>query len=54
MHTFASNPPVSIVLPFVVRQFQTSGLDATKICFEITETSAIASYAQASRFINAL
>ncbi len=41
-------------LPFVVRQFQRSGLDATKICFEITETSAIASYAQASRFINAL
>jgi len=41
-------------LPFVVQQFQTSGLDATKICFEITETAAIASYAQASRFINAL
>jgi len=41
-------------LPFVVDQFQTSGLDATKICFEITETAAIASYAQASRFINAL
>lgn len=41
-------------LPFVVRQLQKSGLDATKICFEITETSAIASYAQASRFINAL
>ncbi len=41
-------------LPFVVRQFQRSGLDPTKICFEITETSAIASYAQASRFINAL
>jgi diguanylate cyclase (GGDEF)-like protein/PAS domain S-box-containing protein len=41
-------------LPFVVRQFQKSGLDPTKICFEITETSAIASYAQASRFINAL
>ena len=41
-------------LPFVVEQFQTSGLDASKICFEITETAAIASYAQASRFINAL
>ncbi|GMW06825.1 MAG: hypothetical protein AMXMBFR8_16210 [Nevskiales bacterium] len=41
-------------LPFVVRQFQKSGLDPTKICFEITETSAIASYAQASRFINSL
>jgi diguanylate cyclase (GGDEF)-like protein/PAS domain S-box-containing protein len=41
-------------LPFVIQQFRTSGIDATKICFEITETAAIASYAQASRFINAL
>lgn len=41
-------------LPFVIEQFQMSGLDATKICFEITETAAIASYSQANRFINAL
>jgi diguanylate cyclase (GGDEF)-like protein/PAS domain S-box-containing protein len=41
-------------LPFVIRQFQQSGLDASRICFEITETAAIASFAQASRFINAL
>ena len=41
-------------LPFVIEQFHRSGLDASLICFEITETSAIASYAQASRFINAL
>jgi diguanylate cyclase (GGDEF)-like protein/PAS domain S-box-containing protein len=41
-------------LPFVIDQFQVSGLDATKICFEITETAAIASYSQANRFINAL
>ena len=41
-------------LPFVIDQFQMSGLDATKICFEITETAAIASYSQANRFINAL
>ena len=41
-------------LPYVVEQFQVSGLDPAKICFEITETAAIASYAQASRFINAL
>lgn len=41
-------------LPFVVDQFEMSGLDATKICFEITETAAIASYSQANRFINAL
>ena len=42
------------ILPFVIEQFQMSGLDATKICFEITETAAIASYSQANRFINAL
>ena len=41
-------------LPFVTEQFRLSGLDATKICFEITETAAIASYSQANRFINAL
>ena len=41
-------------LPFVIEQFQMSGLDATKICFEITETAAIASYSRANRFINAL
>ena len=41
-------------LPFVVDQFQMSGIDASKICFEITETAAIASYSQANRFINAL
>jgi diguanylate cyclase (GGDEF)-like protein/PAS domain S-box-containing protein len=41
-------------LPYVIQQFRQSGIDAGKICFEITETAAIASYAQASRFINAL
>ncbi len=41
-------------LPFVIEQFHRSGINAEQICFEITETSAIASYAQASRFINAL
>ena len=41
-------------LPYVIEQFRTSGIDGGKICFEITETAAIASYAQASRFINAL
>ncbi|MEM7503179.1 MAG: EAL domain-containing protein [Pseudomonadota bacterium] len=41
-------------LPFVIDQFQISGIDATRICFEITETAAIASYSQANRFINAL
>jgi len=41
-------------LPFVIDQFHRSGIDATKICFEITETAAIASFSQANRFIQAL
>jgi len=41
-------------LPFVIDQFHRSGIDASKICFEITETAAIASFAQANRFIQAL
>jgi len=41
-------------LPFVIDQFQVSGLNGSRICFEITETAAIASYSQANRFIHAL
>lgn len=41
-------------LPYVIEEFHSSGLDATKICFEITETAAIASFSQANRFIRAL
>ncbi|MGD8323959.1 MAG: EAL domain-containing protein [Gammaproteobacteria bacterium] len=41
-------------LPFVIEQFKTSGLNGALICFEITETAAIASYSQANRFIHAL
>jgi diguanylate cyclase (GGDEF)-like protein/PAS domain S-box-containing protein len=41
-------------LPFVIDQFQSSGIDASKICFEITETAAVASFSQANRFIQAL
>ena len=41
-------------LPFVIDQFGRTGLDATKICFEITETAAVASFSQANRFIQAL
>jgi diguanylate cyclase (GGDEF)-like protein/PAS domain S-box-containing protein len=41
-------------LPYVIEQFERSGIDPTKICFEITETAAIASYSQANRFINSL
>ncbi|MBT8135505.1 MAG: EAL domain-containing protein, partial [Gammaproteobacteria bacterium] len=41
-------------LPFVIERFENTGLDPSKICFEITETAAIASYSQANRFIHAL
>ncbi len=41
-------------LPFVIEQFHRSGLEGSKICFEITETAAIANFSQASRFIQAL
>ncbi len=41
-------------LPFVIEQFGKTGIDATKICFEITETAAVASFSQANRFIQAL
>ena len=37
-----------------LRQFERSGIDPSKICFEITETAAIASYSQANRFIQSL
>jgi diguanylate cyclase (GGDEF)-like protein/PAS domain S-box-containing protein len=41
-------------LPFVQKQIKNSGIDGSKICFEITETAAIHSYSQANRFITAL
>src|SRR5258706_3683856 len=41
-------------LPFVIDQFQKTGIDASKICFEITETATVASFSQANRFIQAL
>src|SRR5207302_9250133 len=41
-------------LPFVIDQFHKSGLDASKICFEITETAPLASFSQANRFIEVL
>jgi EAL domain-containing protein (putative c-di-GMP-specific phosphodiesterase class I) len=41
-------------LPFVIEELRRSSIDATRICFEITETAAIASFSQANRFINAL
>jgi diguanylate cyclase (GGDEF)-like protein/PAS domain S-box-containing protein len=39
---------------FVVDELRRSGIDASKICFEITETAAIASFSQANRFITSL
>jgi EAL domain-containing protein (putative c-di-GMP-specific phosphodiesterase class I) len=41
-------------LPFVIEQFHRSGIDASRVCFEITETAAIASFSQANRFIHSL
>ena len=41
-------------LPFVIDELRRSGIDASRICFEITETAAIASFSQANRFITAL
>ncbi len=38
----------------VIDQFQRSGMDALRICFEITETAAVASFSQANRFIQSL
>jgi len=41
-------------LEFVIQQFEENRLPPEKICFEITETAAIANLTNASRFINAL
>ena len=41
-------------LDYVIDQFETTGLDPSLICFEITETAAIASYAKATHFIETL
>ena len=41
-------------LPFVIDQLHRSGIDGSKICFEITETAAVASFSQANRFIQTL
>ncbi|HMB51678.1 MAG TPA: EAL domain-containing protein [Thermoanaerobaculia bacterium] len=41
-------------LDFVVQQLETTGLDPTRVCFEITETAAITHLARANRFISVL
>lgn len=49
-HAFSDND----VLDFIVRQLEGSRIPAGKICFEITETAAIANLSSASRIIKAL
>jgi len=41
-------------LDFMTRQLEETGIPPAKICFEITETMAIANLARATRFIHAL
>ena len=41
-------------LPDLQRWVRESGIDGSKLCFEITEHAAISSYAQANRFIQAM
>jgi len=42
------------LLPFVLDQLRRTGVDAHRICFEITETAAIANLSRARQFITAL
>jgi diguanylate cyclase (GGDEF)-like protein/PAS domain S-box-containing protein len=41
-------------LDFIIRQFELSGVSPDRICFEITETAAVANLVRASNFINVL
>ncbi len=41
-------------LKFVIKRFSETGVPCDKICFEITETAAIANFDSATRFINTL
>ena len=42
------------VLDFIIMQLDESGIDGTKICFEITETAAISNLSTATKFISTL
>ncbi|RZL10369.1 MAG: EAL domain-containing protein [Rubrivivax sp.] len=42
------------LLPFVLRQFERTGLSPRRVCFEITETAAIGDLGSALKFMNAL
>ena len=42
------------LLDFLVEQLHRAQVPPSKICFEITETAAVASFSQANRFIQAL
>lgn len=42
------------LLPFVLRQFECTGLSPRRVCFEITETAAIGDLGSALTFMNAL
>ena len=42
------------MLDFILKEFETSKMDPNRICFEITETTAIANLYQAKRFISVL
>ncbi|WP_019583490.1 EAL domain-containing protein [Thioalkalivibrio sp. ALE16] len=42
------------MLDYIVERIQTSGVAPGRLCFEITETAAIANLNQASRFVNTL
>lgn len=42
------------LLPFVLRQFERTGLSPHRVCFEITETAAIGDLSSALKFMNGL
>ncbi|MGJ8667850.1 MAG: putative bifunctional diguanylate cyclase/phosphodiesterase [Oceanococcus sp.] len=41
-------------LNFILQEFESSGVSPTRICFEVTETAAVASFSRAVRFMSLL